>query len=120
MRTILVLKGYTTFGFRLTEEDIAEGFIVKFESTDIKSAFNTLTVTRNTPTENETTSNAHSVSSSTLPKRRIPGHPECYHGDCANCHNVACSIHQGFVEEPTYEQCEEIDVASADNSNINL
>ena len=30
----------------------------------------------------------------------IPGHPDCKVGECLECHNVACAIHQGFEEMP--------------------
>lgn len=30
----------------------------------------------------------------------IPGHPNCFVGECLECHNVSCAIHQGFEEMP--------------------
>ncbi len=40
---------------------------------------------------------------------RIPGHENCYYGDCYNdCHCVSCAIHQGFAPEPTIEECEKV------------
>lgn len=35
-----------------------------------------------------------------VPASPIPGHPDCRIGDCIECHNVSCAIHQGFEEMP--------------------
>jgi hypothetical protein len=37
-----------------------------------------------------------------MDKRKIAGRDNCFEGDCLDCHNVNCMIHQGF-QEAEYE-----------------
>lgn len=33
----------------------------------------------------------------------IPGHPNCYYGECYDCHVVSCAIQQGWADIPKEE-----------------
>ena len=82
---------YLSSGLSLTEEEREEGIVLKID----KDAFRdgTFVVRMNICTEEER--NAPPPERST-----IPGHPNCYVGDCIDCHNVACAIYQGYEDMP--------------------
>lgn len=40
------------------------------------------------------------LSKQDITRKPIPGHPNCFVGDCYTCENVSCGIYQGYEEMP--------------------
>ena len=78
-------------GFSITEAEREEGIVLKID----KDAFsNGVFVVRiGMCTEEER-------NQPPIERATIPGHPNCYVGDCIDCHNVSCAIYQGYEEMP--------------------
>ncbi len=78
-------------------EEFEEGITLHFKYAELKKPCQ-ITISA---------SEAETVTSKDTSKpRRIPGHPNCYYGDCGyDCQVASCAIHQGYEAPPTYDEC---------------
>ncbi len=86
-------------------EEFEEGITLHFKYAELKKPCQiTISASDAEPVTSKDTSK------DTSKPRRIPGHPNCYYGDCSHeCHVVSCGIYQGYEEYPTYDECIPID-----------
>lgn len=90
----------------LSDQELAEGkILIEVKAEDFKKGPVKFSIDSDARIKKE---KAEAEAAAEAERRRLPrvsGHPNCYWGDCDDCQDVACAIHQGYEQEyPDYSE----------------